>query len=128
MIGKRIWTHGQASKGIGMVTLLELKKATHDNTLRARSVEAIIHSGRFGRLWLESTDIQKQAAELAVWQGSTTKLTTWMRDHTGLELGERSLTWLKACAKKLRVKNYSRLAKWELINAIEVKESVNEQE
>ena len=109
-----------------MVSLRELKKAVHDNTLRSRSIEAIVHSDKFERLWNESTDTQKQQAELAVWRASKVDLVDWMKNHHSLELGERPLSYLKARAKKLRVKNYSRLSKPELIREIEHKESVDE--
>lgn len=109
-----------------MGSLADIKKAVHENTLRTRSVEAIIQSARFERIWEESDETQRQQAELAVWQGSKPKLIAWMRNHPSLELGERPMTYLKQRAKKLRVKNYSRLSKPELIRAIEMKENVNE--
>ena len=109
-----------------MVKLADLTKAVHENTLRARSVEAIIQSAKFERLWSESTDTQKQEAELAVWQGSKPKLVNWMKEHSSLELGERQMIYLRNRSKKLRIKNYSRLSKPELIRAISIKEKINE--
>ena len=110
-----------------MIKLKDLRKEVHDNTLRCRSVESIVQSARFERLWEESTDRQKEEAELAVWKGSKPELTRWMTHHSSLELGERSLAYLKVRARKLRVKNYSRLTKPELIGAIERKEIEDEQ-
>ena len=111
-----------------MIKLRDLRKEVHDNTLRCRSIESIVQSARFERLWEESTDRQKEEAEFAVWKGSKPELMKWMKNHSSLELGERSLTYLKDRAKKLRVKNYSRLTKPELIGAINRKEIADEQE
>lgn len=111
-----------------MVKINDLMKEVHDNTLRCRSIEAIVHSGRFERLWRESTVVQQQRAELAIWRASKKDLVKWMNDHDSLELGERPITYLRSLAQKLRVRNYSRLSKSELIGEISRKEKVNEPE
>jgi len=109
-----------------MTKLEELRKATHENTLRSRSIEAIVHSRRFERLWNESSDTKKMQAEHAIWQANKNKLIDWMKEHTALELGEQPLSFLRTRAKVLRVKNYSRLSKPELIREITNKENLDE--
>lgn len=111
-----------------MIKLKELKHAVHDNTLRARSVEAIVQSAKFERLWDDSNKTDKYKAELAIWQGSKPKLIEWMKEHDSLELGERPVSYLKARAKKMRIRNYSRLSKPELIGAINKREKEDESE
>ena len=111
-----------------MARLKELKKATHDNTLQARSIEAIVHSARFGRLSEDSSVGDQTQAEVAIWQGSKQKLMEWMKEHDSLELGERPVSYLKAMARKLRIRNYSRLSKPELIGAINKREMEDESE
>ena len=106
-----------------MTTLEDLKKVTHDSTLRSRSIEAIVHSDRFAKLWNASDDFEKQCAEIAVWQGSKRKLIEWMNKHDSLELGERPFSFLRKAARRLRITNYSRLSKPELIKQILLKEN-----
>lgn len=109
-----------------MEKLRELKKVAHANTLKCRSIEAIVTSAKFERLWEESTQLLKMEAEHIIWKNNKGQLMKWMQDHPSLELGERSLIYLRGKAKKLRVKNYSRLSKPELIRGIANKEKVDE--
>jgi len=109
-----------------MASLREMKEAAHRNTLKCRSIESIVTSDKFERMWGESKKIQKMEAEHIIWKGNKGQLMKWMSDHPSLELGERSLIYLRARAKKIRVKNYSRLSKPELIREIEYKEKIDE--
>ena len=105
-----------------MSKLKELRSVAHKRTLSARSIEAIVQSARFERLWDESTHIDKQNAEHIIWKGAKKELMAWMSNHASLDLGERPLVYLRARGRKLRVKNWSRLSKPELIGKIEGEE------
>jgi len=98
--------------------LKELIDSIHHKTLQHRSIEAIIISSKFERLWEESSREEKEKASLLIQFGYKSKLVEWIKHHPSLDLGEHSLNYLKERGKSLKIKNYCRLSKPELIAAI----------
>jgi len=110
-----------------MENLTALRGRVHRRTLKNRSVEAIVESTRFERLWLESSEEQQKEVGKLVIDESKLALILWMQNHPSLDLGERPMTYLRNRGRGLRVKNYSRLSKPELIREIQIKEQDYEQ-
>ena len=102
--------------------LKELREEIRCKTLHNRSMEALILTDKFERLWDDSTKEQKQAVTLFIQFGYKSKVLDWIKNHDSLDLGERSLAFLRERGKILRIKNYSRLPKHILINEINEKE------
>ena len=105
-----------------MENLRMIRDSVHRRTLKNRSIEAIVESDRFERLWNESSDLQKKEAEQLIKDEAKLALILWLKNHPSLDLGERPLIYLRGQGRKLRVKNYSRLSKPELIREILLKE------
>jgi hypothetical protein len=106
-----------------LIELENLKKEVHTKALFYRSVEAIVFSIRFERLWLDSTPEKRKEVLSYIREDKKADLVNWMKHHAALDYGEQPLSFLKLKARILRVKNYSRLSKGELISEILVKES-----
>ena len=111
-----------------MSELQEVRRIARKRSLCARSIEATVKSSKFERLWEDSDEREKSKAEHIIWKEDKKALVDWMRQHPSLDLGERGLPYLRDRGKKLRIKNYSRLSKPELIRAIMNKEKADEQE
>lgn len=105
-----------------MEQLKELIESIHHKTLQHRSIETVITSTKFERLWEESTQKQKDEVGLLIQFGYKSKLVDWMKHHPSLDLGEHTLNYLKERGRILKIKNYCRLSKPELIAAITARE------
>ncbi len=104
----------------GLVRLLE---EHHNRVLSARSIEGVITSLQFERLWGESTEEQKVAAKKLIEANNKKSILAWMRKHPSIDIGEKPIRDLYPIAKRLGVRNYSRLLRHELIAAIQREES-----
>jgi hypothetical protein len=109
-----------------MDSLQRLRDKIHRNTLCTRSIEAIVMSKRFERLWSESDQTQRTIVEKLIEEDKRLTIIDWMKNHPSLALGERPLSYLRSQGKRLRIKNYSRLSKPELIREISQKEQDDE--
>lgn len=103
------------------------RETLHAKILRLRSIEGIVTSLRFERLWDDSSKGQREEVVEYIKKESKAKIQDWMRTHHSLELGELSTTRLKELARKMRVPNYSRKTKLELIRSIKEAEDVSKQ-
>lgn len=104
----------------GLVRLLE---EHHNRVLSARSIEGVITSLQFERLWSASTDDQKAAAKKLIEGNNKKSILVWMREHPSIDLGEKPIRDLYPIAKRLAIRNYSRLLRHELIAAIQREET-----
>lgn len=103
------------------------REILHAKILRLRSIEGIVTSLRFERLWDDSKKEQREEVIGYIKKENKVKIQTWMRTHPSLELGEINTARLKELARKLRVPNYSRKTKLELIRSIKEVEDVSKQ-
>ena len=113
-----------------MEQLRILRHEIRRKTLKTRSILAIVESKKFEGLWEESGTGLREEAERLVLKGLKYQLSQWMKDHPSLDLGERPFSYLRRLGKRLRVRNYSRLSKPALINAIkkiELETTIKEQ-
>jgi len=95
-----------------------LKLDVHERILSMRSVENTIHKPHFQRLWEASSIAEREIVRQYILAGNKTALSNWMTFHTDLELGELSFNKLKKIGQKLHVRNYCRLERHELEDAI----------
>ena len=103
----------------------ELKDKVHRMLLRIRSIEAVLETRRFERLWVDSTKEQKEKCSDLIDKGERVLLQKWIREHPSLDLGEHPIASLRQKGKELRIKHYSRLSKCELIAALKKEEEEN---
>jgi hypothetical protein len=104
----------------------DMRDKIHRKTLKLRSIQSLIESPGFERLWEESNEKQREEVLKNLLDGSRLAVVQWMRNHPSLDLGERNMEYLRQRGKVLRIKNYSRLMKSELIR--EIKKHEQEQE
>lgn len=98
-----------------------VREEFHNRVLIARSIETILVSLRFERLWGHSSEEQKGGVEKYIHASDKKGILKWMEDHPSIDIGEKSLRELYPIAKKLRIKNYSRLQRDDLI--VEIKKA-----
>ena len=77
---------------------------------------------QFQRLWNDSSAEEKDAFLLYLKAADKEGCRAWIQLHPSLDLTEKPLSQLKEIAAKLRIKNYSRKGKLELVRDIESKE------
>lgn len=99
--------------------LYRLREELHNKILVSRSIESMILHPRFERLWLHSEPEQKATVRLCIKTNNKLGILKWMREHPSIDIGEKPLRDLYPIAKELRIKNYSRLQRDDLI--IEIK-------
>jgi len=105
-----------------MSTLIRFCEQIHKKILIMRSMETIINSPRFARLWKDSNMEQLMTVRLAVRSYDKFKLQKWVRQHPSLDVSELPVKRLREIAQEHNIYNYSRLSKLELIRAIDKKE------
>lgn len=101
--------------------LHRLREELHNKILVSRSIESMILHPRFERLWLHSESEQKATVRTCIEGGNKLGILKWMREHPSIDIGEKPLRDLYPIAKGLRIKNYSRLQRDDLI--IEIKKA-----
>ena len=102
--------------------IIKLQEEIHNRLLRLRSIDAILRRPQFERLWADSSEQEQQSLKAAIELLDKDAIITWMKEHTSLELAEKSLSDLKKIAYKLGITNYSRKGKLELMQDIREKE------
>lgn len=98
--------------------LRELCNITHRRLLKVRSIENIISKPGFAKVWDKSSDEDKSLVVLLVSANDKIGVNKWYNKHKSLALADRSLNQLKDIAQKLRIPNYSRLSKLEIVSII----------
>lgn len=104
-----------------MSGLLRVREELHNRLLLARSLELLLLKPQFEELWESSNEEQKKEAEKHIKANNKDALVEWMRKHPAIDLGEKTVRQLIPMARRLGVKNYSRLSRDELIVAIKEK-------
>ena len=102
-----------------MKRLEELCLKVHRKILNARSVLQIIGSDKFKELWSSTSDSEKKRVEHIILGNNKDELSIWVRHHPAMELGELPIMRLRERAKRLRIKNYCRMMKYELVREID---------
>lgn len=102
-----------------------MRESQRLKALLHRSLERIINKPIFQILWDESTDKHRATAVLYLKEGLKSGLLDWIKNHPSLSHADRNTGRLKEIARKLRIKNWSRLSKLELLKAIEQKEELD---
>lgn len=99
-----------------MKGLIKLKEDFHNLTLKHRSIYALIIQQKFEALWTIASDIEQDEIRQeikALNRNAIIERIKALRDP-----GEISFDDLRERARKLKIKNYSRLDRVGLINAI----------
>jgi len=91
--------------------LFKLKEEVHNRILKLRSIEGMLLSLRFDRLWTDSSDTDKAKVTVLIKKTDKKGVQKWIKDHVSIDLGEMSILKLRDIGKRLRVPNYSRLDK-----------------
>lgn len=104
------------------MTYKDLCSAVSTKTNALRSIQQVISSESFRILYEQSSDIEKKRITAIVTSCKKDEIDLWMHTHPKVELGELSLGRLRERGKRLRIKNYCRLAKFELIREIKIAE------
>ena len=97
------------------MTLQDLQDDVRTKTLHHRSLIELITTDKFERLWEASSPEDRDKITALVEFGYRSKVREWVKNHESLELGERSIAFLRQQGRELSIKNYSRLTKSELI-------------
>ena len=105
--------------------LYKIREELHNRILIDRSIEALIQRLSFERLWGYSELDQKDIVRKCVKEGNKKGIIKWMREHPAIDIGEKPLRDLYPIAKKLQIKNYSRLQRDDLIISIKKAETEN---
>jgi len=98
-----------------MTRLLKLREETRNKILHDRSIFHIICKPQFEVLWENSNSKKKEEAIKLVYEHNKEGLLNWIKTHPSISPSEMSQKQLVALAKKLRIPNYCRLIKIELI-------------
>ena len=108
-----------------MSGLIKLQEELHNKLLILRSLEATVAKPLFQRLWDDSKPEQQEFVRKALVAGDKILVESWIRTHPSIDVGERSVRDLYSIAQRLRIKNYSRLSKEELIVSIQQAEALS---
>ncbi len=99
-----------------MSGLIKLRKEFHNLTLKHRSIYSLITQQKFEALWTLASDIEQDEIKKEV--NELNRQAIAGRIKALRDPGEISVDDLRERARKLKIKNYSRLDRVELINAI----------
>jgi hypothetical protein len=97
----------------------------------AKSMRSISHKvdlAQFKRLWNASTEEQREEVIDYILLGEKESVKEWMETHPAIKAEDWGYTRLRDRAKKLGIRNYSRLTRESLIKEIMKKESTYDKE
>jgi len=106
--------------------LTKIREKQRQKVLLYRSIERLINKPIFGILWEESDFLIQWIVADFINDGDKDEIINWITNHKSLSYEDRNISHLKSIARKLQIKNWSRLSKYELIRAIQQKELGNE--
>jgi hypothetical protein len=101
-----------------MKRLNKARTQLHTEVKNLRNIEYMIQQSSFESLWIVSDDKQRNTILGIITARDKMRLMNWIRKHPSLELGEMSLAQLKEKGRELKIKNYSRMNKPELLMMI----------
>ncbi len=105
---------------------MDYKDLANDVSLQCnnmRSIALIVEGYEFEDLWNKSTKEQRTEVCKYIETCNKHKVKEWMYSHPTIKAEDWSFVRLIARAKILRIKNYSRLSRADLVQAIMEKES-----
>lgn len=102
-----------------MKDLEELFLRVHRKMNQARSILQMITTDKFKTLWEGSSELEKKRMVSIVLGNNKDEVDLWIKHHPSMEVGELSIRRLRERGKRLRIKNYCRLMKYELVREIE---------
>ena len=101
-----------------MEDLNKIRAEIHQKVNSLRNIKYMIDQESFSNLWIISDDEQKKVVVDILKRRDKLRLINWIRKHPSLELGEMGVAQLKDKARELKIPNYSRMNKVELLLAI----------
>ena len=101
-----------------MEKLNKMRGQLHTDVKNLRNIEYMIQQESFESLWIVSDKNAQEIISKIIEKRDKMRLINWIRKHPSLELGEMSILQLKDKARDLRIKNYSRMKKHELLMII----------
>jgi hypothetical protein len=107
-----------------MKGLTKLREEVHNRAITFRTIENIILRPRFTRLWVDSTDSEREEIEDIIKRGDRKGVNDWIKNHPSIDLGEKPFKHLREIARRLAIKNYARLGRLDLL--VEIIEKENE--
>ena len=95
--------------------LQNLQKELHNSYLDLRALDRLIQTNRFEVLYKESTT--KQQVAIYVYNHDIVAVKEWMKEQNN-SLLEKTKIQLVQLAKKLQIRNYSRMSRDELLRIL----------
>ena len=103
----------------GVMDKLNRIRADINNKVnKLRNIKYMVDQESFGNLWIMSDPEQRAAVMVALEKEDKLRLINWIRKHPSIELGEMGVAQLKEIAQGLKIKNWSRMLKTELLIAL----------
>ena len=93
-----------------------------------RSIYRTLDTAKFFMMFLESTDVEAEKLEKIVAQNDRKGFHDWIKQHHTNTLNELSILDLKQRARKFGVNSYSTMNRKQLLEAIIVKEVLNDKD
>lgn len=98
-----------------MDKLYRIRADIHQEVNKLRNIKYMVDQESFVNLWVMSDPEQRAVVMIALEKRDKTRLINWIRNHPSIELGEMGVAQLKEKAQALKIKNYSRMTKVELL-------------
>lgn len=97
----------------------KLRTTIHERYIAYRAIDVLLSLPVTEMLWEASTDDLKSKLTALALAGDRYGVTKWIKTHPAHNLSELSVRILRLEAQKEGIKNYSRMTKIELIEALE---------
>jgi hypothetical protein len=97
----------------------EFEQLVHQRILNLRSIESQVRSITFGILVAKSSKAELETLRQLIRDCNKEGVADWIKFHNKKSIGEMSSVELKDRAKTLKITNYSRLSKLDLVQEIE---------
>ncbi len=101
-----------------MDKLNRIRADIHKEVNNLRNIKYMVEQESFGNLWIMSNPEQRAVVMIALEKRDKLRLINWIRKHPSIELGEMGVAQLKEIAQELKIKNWSRMVKTELLISI----------
>jgi hypothetical protein len=101
-----------------MDKLNRIRADIHNEVNKLRNIKYMVEQESFGNLWIMSDPEQRAVVMVALEKRDKLRLINWIRKHPSIELGEMGVAQLKEIAQELKIKNWSRMLKTELLISI----------
>lgn len=100
------------------MTIYELQAKFHNRILDGRSIEVILESTLFKKLYHKSTEQEHEDLQSILLKMSKTALKSWMDNHSSLSLSDMTKERLQSRAFQHGIPYYSSLNKAQLVKAL----------